>query len=173
MIWTEERKKSFFEKGFVIFEEPELVELIGDDFELLNRQERLRDNFKKDMTSELNQRFNTATEYIRFKYMASLFDDFEFVKYGCWEGVDTDNTYWHNDFFEGMNCFFLLYCQDQAPETGGSISFQWPGGEETIYPKRGTLAMLNQRLDFYHKAEKSKIERRICAFDFHVPELDN
>lgn len=171
MSWTEEQKESFFKKGFAIFEETQLCDFIGDHFDLPNRQERLRDNFAKDLTPEIAARMHTASMFLREKYVSHLFPDNEFKKFGLWEGVDMDSTQWHNDFFEGMNCFFLLYFNDMCEETGGSIEFRWPGGEETHYPKRGMCVLLNQQIDFFHRATKATIDRYLASFDFYTPQL--
>ncbi len=165
-------RHSFLTKGFCLFKEPQLCDIIKIDWPLVNTQERLRDNFEKDLPKEANKALLFVSNYLKATYVNQLYPGAIFKKYGVWEGVDSDSTHWHNDFFEGMNCFFLLYFDDMSPETGGAIHLKWPTGEETIYPKRGDCVFLNQSLQFFHRADKASIPRRISSFDYFAEELD-
>jgi hypothetical protein len=157
-------------KGFVILNEPDLYKLIDMDenYQLLNKEERLRDNGEKDMPADLSKRFKMAAQYLQFKYIEPSWPHSTFKKFIVWEGVDKDNQLWHTDLFEDLNLFFLFYFDDTFPETGGAINFKW--GENTFkyQPKRGDLILVSNRRGFFHRADATSIRRRVASFDFQV-----
>jgi len=166
---VEQWLKDFNEKGFVFLRGENVADLIDvDSFKLKYNEEMLRDNSKNDLPSNVKMQMDIVAEYLKTKYLDRMFDEANFVKYILWEGVDADTAMWHNDGFEGMNAFFLLYFDDQDEETGGVVAFKWEGGEETFYPKRGDLILLNQAAGFFHRADKASITRRQASFDFVV-----
>jgi len=161
--------RDFNEKGFVVLHEPELVELLDiDSFQMKYTEEMLRDNTIEDLPAHINKQLELIAHTLKTKYIDEMFEESSFVKYILWEGVDADSAAWHNDGFEGMNAFFLLYLDDQNESTGGDVHFKWGDNEETIYPKRGDLVLLNQAPGFFHRAEKASILRRQASFDFVV-----
>jgi len=161
--------KDFNEKGFVFLRDEDVAGLIDvDSFKLKYNEEMLRDNSENDLPSNVKMQMDIVAEHLKTKYLEKMFDEVNFVKYILWEGVDADTATWHNDGFEGMNAFFLLYFDDQDEETGGEVAFKWGDKEESFYPKRGDLILLNQAAGFFHRADKAKIKRRQCSFDFVV-----
>lgn len=161
--------KDFNEKGFVLLRDENAADLIDvDSFELKYNEEMLRDNSENDLPSNVKKQMDIVAEHIKTKYLDRMFETANFIKYILWEGVDADTALWHNDGFEGMNAFFLLYFDNQTEESGGVVAFKWEGGEETFYPKRGDLILLNQAPGFFHRADKASITRRQASFDFVV-----
>ena len=170
-IMVEQWLKDFNEKGFVLFRDEALADMIDvDSFTLKYNEEMLRDNSKGDLPEHVAHQMDIVSQYLKHEYLSRMFDKADFVKYILWEGVDADTAAWHNDGFEGMNAFFLLYFDDQDEETGGVVEFKWKDGEESFYPKRGDLILLNQQSGFFHRAEKATIKRRQCSFDYKVNE---
>jgi hypothetical protein len=159
--------------GFAQLHEPDLLELINvGAFDLLNKEERLRDNGEKDIHPDLAMRMRTAAVYLQTKYLDPTFDTAEFKKFLIWDGVDKDNQHWHTDLFEGMNCFFLFYMDDMHPESGGAINFKKGQQVWTIYPKAGDLFLVNNLRGFFHKADACSLKtRRVASFDFLVTGL--
>lgn len=157
-------------KGYVKFSEPGGLDLIGlDNFELLNREDRLRDNGEKDLHPELVSRLNLFSQHLSHTYIKPNWNDSEFMYWIVWEGVDNDNTGWHTDFMEQYDLFFLYYFDDTDPSTGGSISFKWDGDQvEQHYPKAGDLILINNHKGFWHKAEHTPLQRRVASFNFKV-----
>ena len=156
-------------KGYYELYEPEGYDLIEPDkFRLLNVEERARDNGIKDVPKELSDRITSFAMYLKTKYIDPNWDEAVYNKFIMWEGVDNDNKGWHTDMFEGYDLFFLYYLDDQNQETGGSIQFKWDGGEAEVYPKRGTLMLVNNCRGFWHRATSTKTKRRVVSIDFNV-----
>ncbi len=161
----------FNKKGYAKFQETELANMIDiEKVDFVFHEERLRDNFKGNLPKEVVEQMELAKTYITQKYIEPLSNDYEFMNYVIWEGVDADSSIWHNDGFEGGNIFFLFYFDDQFPESGGEVEFKWPGegNIDTYYPKKGDLMLLNQAPGFFHRASKSKIQRRLASFTYFV-----
>lgn len=165
---------NIYERGFVKLSEPEGLSIINaDNFTLLNREERSRDNTINDVHPELAERMSLFSQYLKTKYIDPEWPNAIYNKFIIWEGVDKDNQGWHTDMFESYDIFFLYYLDDMFEENGGSISFKWgllDGEENSIkfYPKAGDLFMVNNSRGFWHKAESCTIQRRVCSFDFTV-----
>lgn len=171
---TEQWINDFYTKGYAKFSEPDLVKMISvEDVDFVYHEERLRDNFRDGFPPHVVQQMDLANAYLTEKYIDKLSQDHEFMNYVIWEGVDKDSGLWHNDGFEGGNVFFLFYFDQQFPESGGEIQFKWPGegNIDTYYPKPGDLMLLNQSSGFFHRASKSKIQRRLCSWTYHVKDL--
>jgi len=166
-------------KGFIKFSEPEALGLINvSEFRLLNTEERSRDNGEKDIHPELKSRMNIFAQYLTHKYILPEWPTARYNKFLIWDGVDADNQGWHTDMFEGYDIFFLYYFDTQHPDTGGSINFKWrddTGTEQTaqFYPQAGDLFMVNNCRGFWHRAESTKITRRVASFDFNVGLIDD
>jgi hypothetical protein len=164
--------QDIYTKGFVKLSEPGGLDLINiDKFKLLNVEERARDNGEKDVHPELVLRMNAFAQYITSKYILPEWPNAKYNKFLVWDGVDADNQGWHTDMFEGYDVFFLYYFDAQHPETGGSINFKWgpdPDQAEQHYPQAGDLFMVNNCRGFWHRAESTKITRRLASFDFNV-----
>lgn len=166
-------------KGFIKFAEPGGLDLINvSQFKLLNTEERSRDNGEKDISPELKERMSMFAQYLTHKYILPEWPDATYNKFLIWDGVDADNQGWHTDMFEGYDIFFLYYFDTQHPETGGSINFKWrnaDGADETaqFYPQAGDLFMVNNCRGFWHRAESTKITRRVASFDFNVGLIDD
>jgi len=162
--------QDIYTKGFVILSEPNLLNLIAmdDNFQLLNKEERLRDNGAKDIPQELANRFNMAGNYLQYKYIEPIWPNSQYKKFIVWDGVDKDNQFWHTDVFEDMNIFFLFYFDDTHNETGGAINFKW--GDQTYkhQPKKGDLILVSNKRGFFHRADSTSIRRRVASFDFQV-----
>lgn len=163
-----------YTKGFVKLSEPSALDLIKiDEFRLLNVEERARDNGVKDVSPELAKRMDVFAQYLNNKYILPEWPDAKYNKFLVWDGVDADNQGWHTDMFENYDIFFLYYFDTQYEETGGSINFKWgslENKEETaqFYPQAGDLFMVNNCRGFWHRAESTKITRRLASFDFSV-----
>jgi hypothetical protein len=166
--------QDIYTKGFVKLHEPEALDLINiSEFKLLNVEERARDNGEKDVSPELTKRMSTFAQYLTAKYILPEWPEARYNKFLVWDGVDADNQGWHTDMFENYDVFFLYYFDTQYPETGGSINFKWGAmeGNEQIaqfYPQAGDLFMVNNCRGFWHRAESTKITRRLASFDFNV-----
>lgn len=159
----------FKTKGFAKLAEPGLVDLVdADAFGLEHTEEMLRDNMAEDLPDLINKQLEMVSRILKSKYIDDAFTESKFVRYIMWEGVDADSANWHNDGFEGMNVFFLMYFDDMHESTNGAVHFKYPGGEETFYPKRGDVFVLNQSPGFFHRAEKATVQRRQASFDFLV-----
>ena len=84
-----------------------------------------------------------------------------------WDGVDKDNQGWHTDMFEDYDIFFLYYLDHTYKESGGAINFKWDGDRVASYqPIAGDLFMISNLRGFWHKADDTKIKRRVCSFDY-------
>lgn len=159
-----------YTKGFVILKEPEIISLINfpTNFKFINCEERLRDNGRLDLPADLSSRFEKVAQILRFKYLEPIWGHSEFRKFITWDGVDKDNQYWHTDVFEDMNLFFLYYFDDTFPETGGGIHFKYGDSIYSHQPKAGDLILVSNKRGFFHKADKTTIQRRVASFDFMV-----
>lgn len=166
--------KDIYSKGFVQLSEPDALALINiDEFKLLNVEERVRDNGKQDVSDELAKRLETLALYLKTKYIDPEWPTAEYNKFIVWDGVDRDNQGWHTDMFENYDIFFLYYFDDTHVETGGSINFKWgvlQGQEQTatFQPRAGDVFMVNNLRGFWHRADDTKIRRRVASFDFCV-----
>jgi hypothetical protein len=166
--------KDIYTKGFVKFSEPEALDLIKiDQFKLINVEERTRDNGVKDVPLELTKRMEAFAFYLKEKYITPEWSNAKYNKFLVWDGVDRDNQGWHTDMFEDYDVFFLYYMDDTFEETGGAINFKWgslEGSEETatFQPKAGDLFLVSNLRGFWHKADSTKIVRRVASFDFTV-----
>ena len=58
------------------------------------------------------------------------------------------------------------YFDDMKKDTGGAVHFKHGKIEETVYPKRGDIIVLNQAQGYFHRAEQATIKRRQASFDF-------
>lgn len=160
----------FRTKGYAKFSEPELASMVDIDKVVFHyHEERLRDNFKDNLPTDVVAQMERVKAYITQKYIDVGFTDYEFMNYVIAEGVDADSGIWHNDGFEGGSAFFLFYFDDQFEETDGEIEFRWPqGGHAKYYPKKGDLILLNQTPGFFHRASKSKITRRLASITYNI-----
>jgi len=102
-----------------------------------------------------------------------LFDEFELVDIGMWEGVDDGTSDWHNDWQDGDNFSsnILIYLDDNTKENGNNIQVRSHGNEIGLYPKRGEFIWLNQKSCFEHKATYTSGVRRVLSLEYMVPEL--
>ena len=63
--------------------------------------------------------------------------------------------------------FFLYYLDHTYKESGGAINFKWDGDCVASYqPIAGDLFMISNLRGFWHKADDTKIKRRVCSFDY-------
>ena len=161
-----EQIDSFLQKGFAIFNVPNLVDL--SEFNITN----------VELNDDLVNTFNTAEQtaldkflnYVSQNFVKTLYKDFEIVYYSVWDGVDIGSTEWHNDSVEGFDFNVLYYFDDTNPGVGGSVEFQYPGGEHKVYPKHGDLIFINQSGKFCHKASRSTTRRRVASIEYKVYE---
>jgi hypothetical protein len=146
----------------------ELVNL--DELSLINTEERNRDNNINDLPDHINAKLKLASVYLKEKYLDKDWPNNSFFKYTVWNGVDKDNQGWHTDMFESYDMFFLFYNDDTYEETGGSIQFKWKEGEtfesKSFQPKKGDIFLVSNSRGFWHRAESTKIQRRVISFDF-------
>lgn len=166
--------QDIYEKGFVKLSEPDGLDLIKiNEFKLKNVEERTRDNGINDVPSELIKRLETFAFYLKVKYIDPEWPIARYNKFLVWDGVDRDNQGWHTDMFEDYDIFFLYYMDDTFEETGGSINFKWgvlEGNEQiaSFQPKAGDLFMVNNLRGFWHRADSTRITRRVASFDYTV-----
>ena len=138
-----------------------------NEHKLLNTEERARDNGKEDVDVLLRNKLNMFGQYLHQKYILPEWPDAVFNKYLVWDGVDKDNQGWHTDMFEDYDVFFLYYLDHTYRETGGAINFKWDGDKtESYQPVAGELFMISNIRGFWHKADSTKITRRVCSFDY-------
>ena len=158
-----------FKKGYCKFYEPQGLEIIKlDEFNLINTEERQRDNGEKDVDPNLHDRLQLFGNYLHQSYIAPSFPSSEYLYYNVWQGVDKDNQGWHTDFMEGYDVFFLYYFDKSKPETGGEIAFRWDKGTDMFYPEPGDLFLISNERGFWHRAGDTKIERRVASFNFKL-----
>lgn len=159
-----------YTKGHVKFSEPGGLDLIDiNNYKLLNVEERSRDNGKKDLPLDLSKKLNAFAYYLKSKYLDPTWPKSVYNKFIVWDGVDRDNQGWHTDLFEGYDLFFLYYFDDTFEKSGGSINFRWDKDKTAqYYPKAGDLFLVNNTRGFWHRAESTKIQRRVASFDFNA-----
>jgi len=157
-----------YTKGYVKFYEPDGLDLIKiNDHKLLNTEERARDNGKEDIDNLLANKLNLFGQSLYHKYILPEWPEAVFNKYLVWDGVDKDNQGWHTDMFEDYDVFFLYYLDHTYKESGGAINFKWDGDCTASYqPMAGDLFMISNLRGFWHKADDTKIKRRVCSFDY-------
>ena len=157
-----------YTKGYVKFYEPNGLDLIKiNDHKLLNTEERARDNGKEDIDPLLANKLNLFGQHLHTNYILPEGPDAIFNKYLVWDGVDKDNQGWHTDMFEDYDVFFLYYLDHTYKESGGAINFKWDGDCVASYqPIAGDLFMISNLRGFWHKADDTKIKRRVCSFDY-------
>ena len=157
-----------YTKGYVRFYEPQGLEMINiNEHKLLNTEERARDNGKEDIDVLLRNKLNMFGQYLHQKYILPEWPEAVFNKYLVWDGVDKDNQGWHTDMFEDYDVFFFFYLDHTYRETGGAINFKWDGDcTESYQPVAGELFMISNIRGFWHKADSTKITRRVCSFDY-------
>jgi hypothetical protein len=157
-----------YTKGYVKFYEPNGLDLIRiNDHKLLNTEERARDNGKEDIDHLLANKLNLFGQYLHNSYILPEWSDAIYNKYLVWDGVDKDNQGWHTDMFEDYDVFFLYYLDHTYKESGGAINFKWDGDRTASYqPIAGDLFMISNIRGFWHKADDTKIKRRVCSFDY-------
>ena len=157
-----------YTKGYVKFYEPNGLDLIRiNDHKLLNTEERARDNGKEDIDHLLANKLNLFGQYLHNSYILPEWPDAIYNKYLVWDGVDKDNQGWHTDMFEDYDVFFLYYLDHTYKESGGAINFKWDGDRTASYQQiAGDLFMISNIRGFWHKADDTKIKRRVCSFDY-------
>ena len=157
-----------YTKGYVKFYEPDGIDLIKiNDNRLLNTEERARDNGKEDIDYLLANKLNLFGQHLHTNYILPEWPEAVFNKYLVWDGVDKDNQGWHTDMFEDYDVFFLYYLDHTYKESGGAINFKWDGDCTASYqPMAGDLFMISNLRGFWHKADDTKIKRRVCSFDY-------
>ena len=157
-----------YTKGYVKFYEPQGLDLIQiNEHKLLNTEERARDNGKEDIDHLLANKLNLFGQHLYQTYILPEWPEAIFNKYLVWDGVDKDNQGWHTDMFEDYDVFFLYYLDHTYKESGGGINFKWDGDKTSSYqPMAGDLFLVSNIRGFWHKADDTKIRRRICSFDF-------
>jgi hypothetical protein len=160
--------EDIYTKGFVKLREEGALDLIRlDEFKLLNVEERSRDNGYLDVNPELTSRMTLFAQYLNQKYILPEWPEASYNKFLVWDGVDKDNQGWHTDMFEEYDIFFLYYFDDSHEKTGGSINFKWNTDDTASFqPKAGDLFMVSNKRGFWHRAESTKITRRVASFDF-------
>lgn len=107
------------------------------------------------------------------RLIKKLFDEFDSVDVGMWEGVDEGTSDWHNDWQDGDNFSsnVLIYLDDNNKENGNSIQVRSHENEIILYPKRGEFIWLNQKSCFEHKATYASGVRRVLSLEYMIPEL--
>jgi hypothetical protein len=156
---------SFLTKGYCIFDEKGLLDLT--EFAVQNVEEFEGFPMILDAYTDIEQqKINMFVQYVSEKYVESLYKNYEVLGTGVWDGVDSGSMGWHNDHNEGIDFNVLLYNDDTDDSTGGQIEFQYPGGQECIYPKSGNLIFINQDLKFKHKASRSTGFRRVATIEY-------
>jgi hypothetical protein len=168
-------KEQIQSKGFVELYEPQLCDIVNlENYTLLNTEERNRDNGKLDLPEDLNFKLSIAAQFLKEKYIDPNWENNKFYKYTVWDGVDKDNQGWHTDMFEDYDVFFLYYYDNTKEETGGAIQFKWKENDEfkisSYQPKKGSLFLVSNDRGFWHRAESTKITRRVMSFDFIINE---
>lgn len=161
--------------GFVAFNEPEVFNIIDlENYNLVNTEERNRDNNKRDLPESLTVKLDVVSVYLKNKYIDPYWQPNRFYKYTVWQGVDKDNQGWHTDMFEDYDIFFLCYYDDTFEETGGAIQFKWKENGEfkvkSFQPKKGDVFLVSNDRGFWHRAESTTITRRVASFDFITSE---
>ena len=161
-------------KGFVELYEPDIFDIIDlENYNLINTEERNRDNNKRDLPKSLTEKLDVAAQYLKTKYVDPNWNN-KFYNYTVWDGVDKDNQGWHTDMFEDYDIFFLCYYDDTKEETGGAVQFKWKDGEEykieSYQPKRGSIFLVSNARGFWHRAESTTITRRVVSFDYIINE---
>jgi hypothetical protein len=161
--------------GFVEFHEPEIFDIVDlENYNLINTEERNRDNNKRDLPETLTAKLDVVSSYLKDKYIDQYWQPNKFYKYTVWNGVDKDNQGWHTDMFEDYDIFFLCYYDDTKEETGGAIQFKWKEGDEfkvaSFQPKKGSVFLVSNARGFWHRAESTTITRRVVSFDFITSE---
>ena len=133
----------------------------------MNTEERARDNGKEDIDHLLANKLNLFGQYLHNSYILPEWPDAIYNKYLVWDGVDKDNQGWHTDMFEDYDVFFLYYLDHTYKESGCAINFKWDGDRTASYqPIAGDLFMISNIRGFWHKADDTKIKRRVCSFDY-------
>ncbi len=155
---------SFLLKGYAHFKEPGLLNSKIFTFTNVEIDDELNNNFN----SEQKYHLNLFIDYVSKNYVYSLYKNFEVVYYSIWDGVDLGSTEWHNDSVEGFDFNVLYYLDNTNEKIGGSIEFRWSEGEELIYPSSGDLVFINQNGKFYHKASRSKSQRRVASIEYKI-----
>lgn len=161
--------------GFAEFYDPEIFDILDlENYNLINTEERNRDNNKRDLPELLSFKLDVVSQYLKSKYVDPYWEKNKFYKYTVWNGVDKDNQGWHTDMFEEYDIFFLCYYDDTKEETGGAIQFKWKENDEykttSFQPKRGSVFLVSNARGFWHRAESTKINRRVVSFDFFTNE---
>jgi len=161
----------FLSKGFAVINIPQILDLISiDEFEIVNVEqiEGVDDIPPVARPRYQEQQMLKVVDYLKCNFLNCVFKEYNILSCSLWDGVDSGSLDFHNDSKEGQSFCFLIYFDDQKQETGGSISFKWPGGQETIIPKAGTVCWVNQQTKFQHRAERSKITRRVMCVEVEV-----
>lgn len=157
---------TFLLKGYAYFSEPDLLDL--SLFNITNVE--INDELANNFTYEEQQLLDKFIKYVSEHYVSTLYKNYEVVYYSVWDGVDLGSAEWHNDAVEGFDFNVLYYFDNTNEEVGGSIEFKHPEGEIKIYPKSGDLVFINQNGKFYHKASRSKSQRRVASIEYKVYE---
>jgi hypothetical protein len=157
---------SFLEKGFAIFNVPDLIDLSA--FNIINVE--LNDDLINDFSATEQAALDDFVNYVSQNFVKSLYKDFKVVYYSIWDGVDQGSTVWHNDNVEGFDFNVLYYFDNTDPVVGGCIEFRYPDGEHKIYPKSGDLIFINQKMQFLHRASRSTAHRRVASIEYKVYE---
>jgi hypothetical protein len=163
----------FVSKGFALLDGSAILGMISlNDIYIVNVEhvDGVDDIPKVKRTfSELRQ-FAKIKKFIQSEFIDPIFPIYEIVSYNIWEGVDSGSLKFHNDSAEGQSFCFLIYLDSQFEATGGAIHFKYPFGEDTVYPKAGDVAWVNQQTKFQHKADRSSLRRRVICIEVNVPQ---
>lgn len=159
-----EQFENFVTKGYAVFTDPGIIDLSKFVITNVEFAEDLYDITDHEEQQHLEKFINYVSEH----YVKTVYPNFRVEYANVWDGVDAGSMNWHNDHVEGFDLNVLYYHDSTSPETGGEIEFKYPGGEDKLYPKSGTLIFINQNGQFEHKANRSTVNRRVASIEYKI-----
>lgn len=158
-------------EGFAVRRYGDCLGLIDlDDIDFIWQPNfNLKENVPVNKNDEIDSFLFALHLDIQEKFLKGKVKQSTVLNRRLWEGFVEGTDYWHNDFSDGPNVFFLLYFDDMSSTNDGAIWFKNDLNETRILPTPGTLiGVCQDNPSFLHKAEKTTKRRIAASFEFSV-----
>lgn len=179
--------EELFLKGHVVVQEPNILKsihqhLLNPNIWCLVTEDVERPLKYVDQTLSYHPSYIEVAKKLEEKYVSTYFPQYSFNNIEIWNGVDLEDTRWHNDtgYTDDVNAdrpsslSFLCYFNSFDKSTGGGLSYRHIGNKEsvwTVFPKTyDIIIMLHSKL-FEHQVHDIPVDTDRIVF--HVGFKDN
>jgi hypothetical protein len=167
--------QDYFEKGYIKGRYKNIEELnIFDNFEF-QHADTVNDHEIPFIAIQILKEIGTE---LLETVVRNLYDNVTLGRVSMWYGVDNKAKNWHNDLYDRevmggdephYDACILLYLDNNNEDVGNSIQFRNKIDEFIEYPDKGDFVVINQSLQFEHKATHiPNTARRLLCFDYNI-----